>query len=89
MQHVIWTFQYKAYSPGLITGMISVACACIINILLIIQGFISVPFYGMFLLGIPSIIKTIKSKHEMPPEIKKIHEIFISLERNLRKLFNK
>ena len=46
---------------------------------------IFMPFYIIILFGIPTVIKTIKLKHEMTPEVKRIHEVFIRIENSLHR----
>ena len=89
IQHIIWTIQYKAYSPGLITGIACFIIIFLINILFISNKLVILPFYLIFIIGISPVINTLKSKHEMTPEVLKIHIFFISFEKLLRKIFNK
>lgn len=85
IQHVIWTFQYKAYAPGLTTAILCVVVYTFVNILLVKNEMILTPFYLILLLGIPTVKKTIKSKHQMTPEVRKIHNFFIKVERYFRR----
>ncbi|MBN2039347.1 MAG: HXXEE domain-containing protein [Spirochaetes bacterium] len=84
IQHVIWTFQYKAYAPGLTTAILCMIIFTLVNIILVKNEMILVPIYLILLPGIPTVIKTVKSKHQMTPEIRRLHELFIKAERYLR-----
>ncbi len=84
IQHIIQTFQYGSYAPGLSTGIICTAACVLVNVVLVQKGMIFIPLYFIILLGIPTVIKTIKLKHEMTPEIRRIHELFIGIENKLR-----
>ncbi len=81
IQHIIQTFQYKTYAPGLITGIITVAGCVFVNIILVRDGMIYLPFYAILLLGVPAVINTIKLKHQMTPELRRVHEFFIRVEK--------
>lgn len=83
IQHAIQTFQYKTYAPGLSTGIICTAACIFVNIVLVKNGMIFMPFYIIVLFGIPTIRKTIKLKHEMTPEVRRIHEFFIRIEKGV------
>ena len=48
------------------------------------NGMIFMPFYIIVLFGIPTIKKTIKLKHEMTPEVRRIHEFFIRIEKGVK-----
>jgi hypothetical protein len=85
IQHIIWTFQYKAYSHGLTTALLCAICIVYVNLVFIINGLLILPFYGIFALSILPIIKTLKSKHEITSEVRKAHEIGILLERVVKK----
>jgi hypothetical protein len=84
VQHIIQTFQYKTYAPGLSTGILCTAACAYANIILVGKGMMFIPLYLLVLLGIPTVVKTVKLKHEMTPEIRRIHEIFIKIEYGLR-----
>jgi hypothetical protein len=86
IQHIIWTFQYKTYAPGLTTGLICTAVCVYVNIALVKNGIIFIPFYIILLSGIPTVIKTVKLKHQMTPEIKRFHDLFIRVEHFVRRI---
>lgn len=83
LQHVIWTFQLRAYSPGLITGCICILVIICINVLFVLNSIIAVPYYLMTLLIIPSLIGTLKVKGEMTKEVRNVHNFFIRMENAL------
>src|SRR4030042_495249 len=83
-QHIVWTIQLKAYSPGLISGLILLAVTAFVNSKLISNNLIQLPFYLIILLAIIPGIKTIKVKNEMTPEISRVHNLFISIENRLK-----
>jgi hypothetical protein len=88
-QHIIWTIQLKAYSPGLISGLLLLVITAFVNSELISNNLIQLPFYAIILLTILPAIKTIKTKKEMTPEIKRVHNFFISIEKRLKHMNNK
>lgn len=89
IQHVIWTIQLKTYSPGLATASFCILSTIYVNILLVLNSLIILPFYLFFILFIPSLIGTMKVKGEMTKEIWKVHCFFISVEKAFAKIFNK
>lgn len=84
-QHIVWTVQLKTYSPGLVTGLVLLASTVLVNIKLYSSGYIQLPFYLIILLTILSGIKTLKVKNEMTPEIRRVHEFFIAVEKRFRR----
>jgi hypothetical protein len=84
-QHIVWTFQIKAYSPGLVTGLIILCVTIFVNIVLIEKNLIQIPYYAIILLIVFPAIKTIKIKNEMTPEIRRVHNFFIHLEKLLKR----
>jgi len=83
-QHVNWTIQLKAYSPGLISGLILIVITAVVNYILISNHRIQLPFYAIILLVIIPAINTIKIRREMTPEIRRAHNFFISIENRLK-----
>jgi len=83
VQHVIQSLQFRAYAPGLVTAILCSMVCLLVNILLVCSGEIFVPYYILCVLGIPTILKTIKMKNEMTPEVRRIHEFFIGMEKAL------
>jgi hypothetical protein len=83
-QHVVWTIQLKAYSPGLISGLILLAVTVFVNSKLIANSLIQLPFFAIILLAIIPAVKTIKIRNEMTPEIRRVHNLFISFENRLK-----
>lgn len=81
LQHVIWTIQLRAYSPGLFTGILCILVIAGINGIFVLNGLIAPPFYLMALLIIPSLIGTLKVKGEMTKEVRNVHNFFIRVER--------
>lgn len=84
IQHIVWCFQTKSYAPGLITGLISLLINFFINIILIRNNYILFPFYSIFLIIVFPLIKTFKIKLEMTPEVRRVHEFFIFLEKVIK-----
>ena len=84
LQHVIWTVQLKSYSHGLITASLSVIAVVFVNMVLIQNKLISIPFYAIGLLYIPPIVRTVKIKGEMTKEILNVHRFFIKTEKMLK-----
>jgi hypothetical protein len=84
-QHVVWTFQLKTYSPGLVSGIIILGATIFVNTILIRYEMIQVPYYALILLMIIPAINTLKIKNEMTPEIRRVHIFFIKIENLLRK----
>ncbi len=82
-QHLVWTIQLKAYSPGLISGLILLSVTAFVNSKLISNNLIQQPFYAIILLTIIPAIRTFKTKNEMTPEIRRVHHFFISVEKRL------
>jgi hypothetical protein len=85
VQHIIWTIQLKVYSPGLVTALILLCVTVFVNIRLISDDLILLPFYALAVFTILPIIKTVKTKKEMTPEIRRAHTLFISLETLLKR----
>ncbi|ORC28819.1 hypothetical protein B4O97_18990 [Marispirochaeta aestuarii] len=85
IQHIIWTVQLKAYSVGLLTGIVSIIIVAYVNYSFIVNNLINSVFYIIFILTVIPIIKTFKVNGEMSPEIKKVHEFFIRIEKQIRK----
>ncbi len=83
-QHIVWTFQLKTYSPGLVSGIIVLFVTVWVNITLIKNAMIQMPYYSLILLFILPAIKTLKIKNEMTPEIRRVHIFFINMENLLR-----
>jgi di/tricarboxylate transporter len=83
-QHIVWTFQLKTYSPGLASSIIILFVIVIVNIILIRNNMIQVPFYALILLFILPAINTLKIKNEMTPEIRRVHIFFINIENLFR-----
>jgi hypothetical protein len=83
-QHIVWTIQLKAYSPGLISGLILIAITVFVNSKLISNDLIQLPFYVIILLVIIPAINTVKIRNEMTPEIRRAHNLFISIENRLK-----
>jgi hypothetical protein len=83
-QHVVWTFQLKTYSPGLISGIIILCVTVFVNIILIKNDMIQIPYYALILLVIMPAVNTVKIKNEMTPEIRRVHIFFIKIENLLR-----
>lgn len=89
LQHIVWTIQLKVYSPGLISGLILLTVTVFVNSKLISNSLIQLPFYSIIFLAIIPGIKTIKIKNEMTPEIRRVHNLFISIENILKDRNNK
>lgn len=85
IQHIIWTAQLRAYSPGLLTSCLSVMVVTLVHIELIQSALFSLPFYALVVFTIMPIRETLKVKGEMTPEIRKVHEFFIKIEKMLRR----
>ncbi len=85
-QHIIWTVQFRAYSPGLITGIISIIVVLFVNIELVLNTHFNRLFYFIIVLTILPIRGTLKVKGEMTAEIRKVHNFFIKTEKILRRL---
>ncbi|MBN1182522.1 MAG: HXXEE domain-containing protein [Bacteroidales bacterium] len=85
LQHIVWTFQLKAYSPGLISGAFLLGVTVYVNIVLLNHKMASLPYYTILVIFIMPTIKTFKYKNEMTPEIRKVHLFFINLEKKWRK----
>lgn len=84
LQHIIWTVQLKAYSPGLATAILSMIAIAAVNVLYIRYHLIILPFYCILLLVIPSVIRTMRVKGEMTKDLLAVHHFFIKLEKALR-----
>lgn len=82
-QHLVWTIQHRAYAPGLATGILCTASCVFVNVLWVRHGLIFPPLYLLAAAGIPSVIQTIRLKHRMPQEVRRVHEFFIRIERLL------
>jgi hypothetical protein len=85
IQHIVWSFQTKSYALGLITGLISLFINIFVNIMLICNNYILFPFYGLLLLIVLPLIKTFKMKREMTPEVRRVHQFFIYLEKVIKR----
>lgn len=79
-QHAVWTFQHRVYAPGLTTGILCTASCVFVNVLWVRRGLIFPPLYLLAAAGIPSVVQTIRLKHRMPPEVRRVHEFFIRIE---------
>lgn len=89
IQHIIWTAQFKAYSPGLATGLLNVAGIMYVNMVLIENGMVMVPLYAIVLLFISPIVRTVQAKGEMTTEVRNVHRFFIQVEKSLKRFFSK
>lgn len=83
-QHVVWTLQLKTYSPGLVTGLLAFCVVLFVNVVLIRNHMIQIPYYALLLLVIIPAINTVKIKNEMTPEIRRVHIFFINISNLLR-----
>ncbi|MBN2612228.1 MAG: HXXEE domain-containing protein [Bacteroidales bacterium] len=83
-QHIIWTFQLKAYSPGLASAIVMLCVTIFVNIILIKNSLIFLPFYALILLFILPALNTLKVKNEMTPEIRRVHLFFVKIENLIR-----
>lgn len=88
-QHIIWTAQLRAYSPGLITGIISIIVVLFVNIELVQSTHFNPLFYSIIVLTILPIKSTLRVNGEMTAEIRKAHNFFIKMERILRRLIKR
>ena len=88
-QHIVWTIQLKIYSPGLISSLIMLIVAVFVNIILIKNNLIQVPYYALIVLVIIPAFNTFKIKNEMTPEIRRVHIFFIKIENFLRSMNKK
>lgn len=86
-QHIIWTVQFRAYSPGLITGIISIIVVLFVNIELVQNTHLNPLFYSIIVLTIVPIRGTLRANGEMTAEIRKVHNFFIKIEKILRRCF--
>ena len=84
-QHIIWTVQLRAYSPGLITGILSMIVTLFVNIELVQNTHFILLFYALIVFTILPIRGTIRVKGEMTAEVRKVHNFFIKIEKILRK----
>ena len=90
IQHIIWTVQYNAYSPGLLTALFATLVYALINIKLINSELILTPCYLIVLMWVPAIIATVRSKYHMTPDVRRVHTLFIYIESILnKKVFSK
>jgi hypothetical protein len=88
-QHIVWTFQLKTYSPGLISSIIMLSVTVFVNIILIRNDMIQILYYALLLVVIIPAINTFKIKNEMTPEIRRVHIFFIKIENFLRNMSRK
>jgi hypothetical protein len=58
--------------------------AVFVNIILVKNNMIQVPYYALLVLVIIPAINTVKIKNEMTPEIRRVHIFFIKIENFLR-----
>ncbi len=86
VQHIIWTVQLRAYSLGLITGILSFLVTIFVNIELVQNTHFNPLFYGIIVFTVLPIRETMRVKGEMTPEVRKVHHFFIKIEKILRKL---
>ena len=84
-QHIVWTIQLKTYSPGLITSLIVLCVVVFVNLILIHNNLIHLAFYALILMVLFPALKTIKTKNEMTPEIRRVHIFFIKIEKFIKK----
>lgn len=84
-QHIIWTFQLRTYSPGLVTSLVMLIVTIFVNYILIRNANIQMQYYVLTLLVIMPAIKTLKIKNEMTTEIRRVHIFFIKMESLIRK----
>jgi len=84
-QHIIWTYQLKTYSPGLITALIMLCVTIFVNLVLIKNNLIQLPYYALIVIIVIPIIKTLNTKNEMTPEIRQVHTFFINIENLIKK----
>ncbi|MFW5717878.1 MAG: HXXEE domain-containing protein, partial [Spirochaetota bacterium] len=85
VQHAVWAIQLRTYAPGLATGILCVAACAYANFVLERNGRIVAPVYILLAAGIPTVVKTIRGKHRMTPEVRRVHEFFIGVESFLRR----
>jgi hypothetical protein len=89
LQHVIWTLQFKAYATGLATALLCFLSVIFVNLELIQNGLIHLPFYLITLLTAPPLIGTMKVKGVMTREVQNVHHFFIRAEKTLAGLLRK
>jgi hypothetical protein len=78
----------KTYSPGLISGIFLLFVVVFVNSVLIKNFLIQAPYYALILLFIKPALNTLKVKNEMTPEIRRVHNLFVSIEDKLRNINN-
>ncbi len=81
IQHIIWTIQYKDYSIGLSTALITLCVLIYVHFNVMMLGLVNAWFYLIMIYAIVPILKTIQSPHIMTREIRGVHELGIALER--------
>lgn len=86
VQHIIWTVQLRVYSPGLVTGILSIFGTILINVELVQNTQFNPLFYGINIFTILPIRETLRVKGEMTAEVRKVHLFFIRIEKMLRKI---
>lgn len=85
-QHIIWTIQLKAYSPGLITGLLCFLAVLFVNFVFIANNLVYTPFYLLTGLIILPLRATLRVNGEMTDEVRNVHLFFIKMEKYLRKI---
>ena len=63
--------------------------AVFVDILLVENSMVRIPYYALLVLVIIPAINTVKIQNEMTPEIRRVHIIFVKIENFLRNLSKK
>ena len=69
----------------MITSLIVLCVAVVVNLILIHNNLIQLAFYALILMVIFPALKTIKTKNEMTPEIRRVHIFFSKIETLIKK----
>ena len=83
-QHIIWTIQLKAYSVGLITGIVCLSFCIFIDTIFMINNKLNPLYFTMVLIFVIPIINTAKVKGEMTKEVLNVHIFFRGIEKRIK-----
>ncbi len=80
MQHIYWTFAFKRYAPGVIFSTLGILFGSSMAIAILIQR-ISHPIYiaSLYILTIPLMIATIRSKNKCTKVFEGLHNLTLKI----------
>lgn len=86
LQHIYWTIYFKRYAPGVVFSSIGIIFGLLVFFKALSEGYLHyIIVILLFLLLIPTMVETVKSKNRLTKEVRKVHELGIKITRLLNK----